>query len=73
MRGPIAPWIVILAGGQRRRLESFVRAIFGENRPKQFSSIIGTRSMLRHTWDRARRLVASDNQGVSAGGDGGFA
>jgi mannose-1-phosphate guanylyltransferase len=50
-------WIVVLAGGQGRRLETFLRSVLGETRPKQFCPIIGRRSMLRHTWDRACRLV----------------
>lgn len=56
---PWAPhWAVVLAGGNGTRLRGFVRQILGSNRPKQFCRIIGTRSMLRHTWDRAVRLVA---------------
>ncbi len=49
-------WIVVLAGGRGSRLDTFLRTTLGDIRPKQFSSIIGRRSMLRHTWDRARRL-----------------
>ena len=50
-------WIVVLAGGRGCRLEAFLRNALGETRPKQFCRITGSRSMLRHTWDRARRLV----------------
>jgi mannose-1-phosphate guanylyltransferase len=50
-------WIVVLAGGNGRRLEAFIRTVLGETRPKQFCRIIGHGSMLQHTWDRARRLV----------------
>ncbi len=50
-------WIVVLAGGEGRRLKAFLRTVLGDSRPKQFCQIIGGRSMLRHTWDRARRLV----------------
>ena len=50
-------WIVVLAGGEGVRLKAFTREALGTDRPKQFCRIIGTRSMLRHTWDRARRLV----------------
>jgi mannose-1-phosphate guanylyltransferase len=52
-----ALWIVVLAGGRGRRLDTFLRTTLGETRPKQFCPITGGRSMLRHTWDRARRLV----------------
>jgi mannose-1-phosphate guanylyltransferase len=50
-------WIVVLAGGDGRRLEAFIRTALGATRPKQFCRIIGQRSMLQHTWDRARRLA----------------
>ncbi len=53
-------WIVVLAGGQGRRLQTFIHDILGDNRPKQFCRIIGHRSMLRHTWDRALRLVPAN-------------
>ena len=49
------PWTILLAGGEGRRLSPFVRAIHPDNRPKQFATIIGTRSMLQHTYDRALR------------------
>lgn len=57
---PTEPWAVILAGGEGRRLEGFVRTALGAGRPKQFCAIVGSRTMLRHTWDRAARLVAPD-------------
>lgn len=50
-------WVVVLAGGDGTRLRRFTRQVLGTERPKQFCRIIGTRSMLRHTWDRALRLV----------------
>ena len=50
-------WAIILAGGEGKRLQRFAREVLGTERPKQFCRIIGTRSMLRHTWDRATRLV----------------
>lgn len=50
-------YVVVLAGGEGRRLRCFVRQFLGTERPKQFCRITGTRSMLRHTWDRAARLV----------------
>ena len=53
-------WAVVLAGGEGTRLRAFVREVLGSERPKQFCRIIGTRSMLRHTWDRAARVVAPE-------------
>lgn len=48
---------MVLAGGNGTRLQGFTRDVLGTERPKQFCRIIGTRSMLRHTWDRALRIV----------------
>ena len=50
-------WVVVLAGGQGVRLRDFIQKVLESDRPKQFCRIIGTRSMLRHTWDRACGLV----------------
>ncbi|MBI2564182.1 MAG: NTP transferase domain-containing protein, partial [candidate division NC10 bacterium] len=58
VRGPRGDrWVVVLAGGDRTRLRAFTRETLGTERPKQFCRIIGTRSMLRHTWDRAAQVV----------------
>ena len=51
-------WVVVLAGGQGTRLQSFLRQALGTERPKQFCRIIGSRSMLRHTWDRGVLLLS---------------
>jgi mannose-1-phosphate guanylyltransferase len=53
-------WAVVLAGGQGVRLRAFLQTVLETDRPKQFCPIIGTRSMLRHTWDRARGLVPAE-------------
>lgn len=53
-------WVVVLAGGEGTRLQKFIQLITGSDRPKQFCRIVGTRSMLRHTWDRARQIVPAD-------------
>lgn len=53
-------WVVVLAGGQGTRLQQFIHHVTGSDRPKQFCRIVGTRSMLRHTWERARRIVPDD-------------
>ncbi len=50
-------WVVVLAGGNGTRLQTFTRDVLGTERPKQFCRIVGTRSMLRHTWDRALQIV----------------
>ncbi|HEY7677868.1 MAG TPA: sugar phosphate nucleotidyltransferase [Candidatus Methylomirabilis sp.] len=53
-------WAVVLAGGEGRRMRPFVGQFLGSQRPKQFCRIVGRRSMLRHTWDRAARVVEPD-------------
>lgn len=48
-------WAVILAGGDGTRLQSFTRAITGDERPKQFVPVIGGQTLL----DQTRRRVAT--------------
>jgi mannose-1-phosphate guanylyltransferase len=50
-------WGLILAGGEGRRLKHFINNLFGVDRPKQYCSIVGKRSMLQHTLDRAKLLI----------------
>lgn len=50
-------WGIILAGGEGRRLQDFIRRRYGTERPKQYSAIIGKRSMLRHTLDRVEKII----------------
>jgi mannose-1-phosphate guanylyltransferase len=49
-------WSIILAGGNGQRLKSFVRSLFGGERPKQYCAFVGTRTMFQHTLDRASLL-----------------
>ena len=51
-------WGIVLAGGEGRRLQPFIRACFGCDRPKPFWAFLGGRSMLRHTLIRAKRLIS---------------
>jgi mannose-1-phosphate guanylyltransferase len=46
-------WAVILAGGDGTRLKSLTRKIAGDERPKQFCSVLGKRTLLEETRDRA--------------------
>ena len=48
---------LILAGSEGKRLKHFIADLYGEERPKQYCSIVGKRSMLQHTLDRAKRLI----------------
>jgi hypothetical protein len=47
----IAPWAVVL-GGEGVRLRPLGRQLCGDERPKQFAKIVGSKSLLRHTLDR---------------------
>jgi mannose-1-phosphate guanylyltransferase len=38
----------------------FIEEWLGEQRPKQYCTFVGSRSMLRHSWDRARALALPD-------------
>ena len=50
-------WSIILAGGDGVRTKEFIRHRFGYERPKQYCTFVGTRSMFQHTLDRAARLT----------------
>lgn len=54
--------VVLLAGGSGTRFWPLSRA----KRPKQFLRLVGDRSLLRSTWDRARRLAPASRIWVVA-------
>lgn len=51
-------WGLVLAAGDGKRLQSYIRDTRGADLPKQYVNFIGQRSMLEHTFDRAERLIA---------------
>ena len=53
-------WMVVLAGGQGRRLRPLVEQIYGDDRPKQFTGPIDGRGMLDRTLERMRPLVPAE-------------
>jgi mannose-1-phosphate guanylyltransferase len=53
-------WAIVLAGGQGVRLRPLMRRLYGEDRPKQFAALLGSRSLLRETLDRVRRLTVPE-------------
>jgi len=53
-------WVIILAGGKGERMRPAITSWLGTPLPKQYCTFVGTRSMLRHTWDRALRLARDD-------------
>lgn len=55
-----ALWSIVLAGGEGTRIGSFVQRWLGKQKPKQFCTFVGTRSLLQHTLDRAARLAPAE-------------
>lgn len=49
-------WAVVLAGGDGVRLRTVVREIVGDDRPKQYVPLVGSRPLLRQTLDRVGLL-----------------
>ena len=50
-------WGIVLAGGDGRRLQGYIRKTTGSDLPKQYVSFVGRRSMLEHTFARAEKLI----------------
>ncbi len=53
-------WAVVLAGGDGTRLRSFTRLIAGDDRPKQFCTLYGGRTLLAHTRARLAPAIAPE-------------
>jgi mannose-1-phosphate guanylyltransferase len=52
-------WGLILSGGEGLRLRPLITKLYGMERPKQYCSIVGTRSLLQHTLDRIKSFIPS--------------
>jgi mannose-1-phosphate guanylyltransferase len=50
-------WSVVLAGGEGVRLRPLVREVSGDERPKQYVSLLDSRSLLQQTIDRLGALT----------------
>jgi mannose-1-phosphate guanylyltransferase len=53
-------WAVILAGGDGMRLRSLTRKIAGDERPKQFCTVLGRKTLLEETRDRIALEIANE-------------
>jgi mannose-1-phosphate guanylyltransferase len=53
-------WAVVLAGGWGVRLRPLTRVICGDDRPKQYVTVTGSRSLLQHTLDRAALRIPAE-------------
>ena len=51
-------WGVVLAGGEGLRLRSLTRLVSTEDKPKQFCTFFGGRSLLSHTKQRIGRCIS---------------
>ena len=58
VRNRESEWAVILAGGDGTRLKSLTRKIAGDERPKQFCSVLGKKTLLEETRARAALELA---------------
>ncbi len=54
-------WAVILAGGDGVRLRSLTRTLSGDDRPKQFSPVLGGHTLLAQTRTRLAKRIAPHN------------
>ena len=62
-------WGVVLAGGDGVRLRPLTRRICGDDRPKQFCPLIGQKTLLGQTLQRAESIIASERLLVSLARD----
>lgn len=53
-------WAVILAGGDGTRLKCLTRKIAGDDRPKQFCSVLGNRTLLEETQRRTALELSAE-------------
>ena len=52
-----ALWAIVLAGGEGIRLRALTRQLYGEERPKQYTVLTGSKSLLRQTLERVALLI----------------
>jgi len=68
-----SPWAIVLAGGEDMRLRPLVRRVCGDERPKQYATLLGSASLLRRTLERvARAILPERTVVVTAWGHAGY-
>ncbi|MCA9473744.1 MAG: hypothetical protein MRJ96_06830 [Nitrospirales bacterium] len=55
-------WSIVLAGGAGGRTDHLIEQRIRDPLPAQYCTFTGTRSMLQHTWDRARQVTSPAQQ-----------
>jgi mannose-1-phosphate guanylyltransferase len=60
-------WVIVLAGGDGKRLAPLTRALYGLDVPKQFAALRGDRTMLQTTVERAALLAPASRTVVVVG------
>lgn len=61
LRGASHHWGLVLAGGDGVRLKELTRWISGDDRPKQFCPLLGSRTMFEATRQRAEKSLSPDH------------
>ena len=58
-------WSIVLAGGDGVRTKEFIRRWLGYEKPKQYCTFVGSRSMFQHTLDQfqARAFESLEQHG----------
>lgn len=51
---------IVLAAGEGKRLQPFIRRLRGDSLPKQYVNFAGSRSLLERTFSRAERLISPE-------------
>ena len=57
-------WAIVLAGGEGVRLRPLVKQAFGDDRPKQYAKLLGPRTLLGQTLDRASLAIRPERSVV---------
>jgi mannose-1-phosphate guanylyltransferase len=61
-------WAIVLAGGDGTRLQSLVRLLHDDSRPKQYATLVGSRSLLQATVERVAAVAPPARTMVVVGG-----